>query len=387
MTTPRRVATIAAAPPTARTLPPPDSLLLLSVAIILSFGLVAVYSASAHEAITRFRDADRFLQRQLLAAAIGGAAAFFASRLPVGLWDRSASMAAAMVGLALAAVLVPGLGREIAGARRWLPLGPFHVQPSEFAKLAAVLYCAHLVSRRPHLLETYGGFLKALAVPGALAVLILLQPDFEASLNILLIAVAVIFVAHARLSHLVGTALAGLPVVAALIWAEPYRLRRVQAFLDPWSDPQDKGYQIIQCFLALGSGGVWGKGLGASALKNGYLPEAHTDFIFAVVGEETGFIGASVFIGAFLILLWRGMRVAARRADPFGRYVAVGVTTMIVSQALLNLCVVTGLLPTTGLALPLVSYGGSSVVLNLLALGILLGLSRGIEPAGARRSP
>lgn len=379
--TPRRTAVAAAlpaAPARSVTLPPPDGLLLLAVATILSFGLVAVYSASAHEAIRRFQDADRFLQRQILAAAIGLGAAYFASRAPVRLWGRLAPYLAAFVGLGLAAVLVPALGREIAGARRWLPLGPFHVQPSEFAKLAVVLYAAHLAARRPALLSTYPGFLKALAVPAALAALILLQPDFEASLVVVGIAVAVLFVAGARLPHLLGTALAAAPVVAALVWAEPYRMRRVLAFLDPWADPQDRGYQIIQCWIALGSGGLWGKGLGGSELKNGFLPEAHTDFIFAVVGEETGFLGASVFLAAFVILLWRGMRVAARLADPFSRYAAVGLTAMIVGQALVNLGVVTGLLPTTGVTLPLVSYGGSSVVLTLLALGILLGLSRGV---------
>lgn len=376
----------AARPSAARILPPPDGLLLLATTAILSFGLVAVYSASAYEAITRFHDADRFLQRQLLAAAIGVIGAFFASRVSFRFWDRAAPYIAALVGLLLAAVLVPGVGREVAGARRWIPLGPFSLQPSEYAKLAVVLYAAHLLARQPRLVETYGGFMKALAVPAALAGLILLQPDFEVSINIMAIAVAILFVAQVRISHLVATGLAAVPVAAILIWAEPYRLRRISAFLDPWSDPRDKGYQIIQCWLALGSGGAWGRGLGQSALRNGFLPEAHTDFIFAVVGEETGFIGAGFVVAAFVVLLWRGMRIAARLSDPFARYAAVGLTTMVVAQALINLGVVTGLLPTTGITLPLVSYGGSSLVLNLLALGILLGLSRRIErkPGDAR---
>jgi cell division protein FtsW len=277
----------------------------------------------------------------------------------------------------LVLVLVPPLGQSINGTRRWLRLGPISVQPAEFAKLALALYLAAFVARKREVLSDFRqGVVPPLAVAGALAALVLVQPDLGSGLTLLVLTFALLFLAGARARHLLLVAASALPLLAVLVWMAPYRLRRITAFLDPWADPRGSGFQIIQSWLAFGNGGLLGQGIGASRQKLFYLPEAHTDFIFAILGEELGFVGAVAVVGLFAVLVWRGLRIGLRAPDPFGAALALGITVLIATQTVVNLGVVTGLLPTKGLPLPFLSFGGSALLVTMLATGLLLNISQ-----------
>jgi cell division protein FtsW len=277
----------------------------------------------------------------------------------------------------LVLVLLPGFGVSINGSRRWLRVGPLSFQPAELAKLALVLYLAAFLARkRDELQEFWRGVFPPLAVGGTLAMLVLAQPDLGSCLTLLALTLGLLFLAGARTRWLGLLVIPALPLAALAVWMAPYRMRRVFAFLDPWQDPRGSGFQIIQSWLALGGGGLFGRGIGESKQKLFYLPEAHTDFIFAIVGEELGFIGAALVVGLFAALVWRGLRVGIRAADPFGAYLALGITVLIATQTLVNLGVVTGMLPTKGLPLPFLSFGGSALVMTMLATGVLLNISQ-----------
>jgi cell division protein FtsW len=279
--------------------------------------------------------------------------------------------------LLLVLVLLPGLGVSVNGSRRWLRLGPLSFQPAELAKLALVVYLAAFLARkRDELGEFWRGMVPPLAVGGTLAALVLAQPDLGSCLTLLVLTVGLLFLAGAptrSLALLVGPALS---LAALAVWLAPYRMRRVFAFLDPWQDPRGSGFQIIQSWLALGGGGLTGRGIGESKQKLFYLPEAHTDFIFAVLGEELGFLGAAAVVVLFAVLVWRGLRIGIRAADPFGAYLALGITVLVATQTLVNLGVVTGMLPTKGLPLPFLSFGGSALLMTMLATGMLLNISQ-----------
>jgi cell division protein FtsW len=250
-------------------------------------------------------------------------------------------------------------------------------QPVELAKLALVLYLAAFVARRQSVLgEVRRGLLPPLLVAGAFAALVVVQPDLGNCLTLIALTFGMLYLAGAPVRHL-GLALApAVPLLVIAIVAAPYRLRRMTAFWDPWSDPRGSGFQIIQSWLAFGNGGLTGQGIGGSRQKLFYLPESHTDFIFAVVGEELGFIGAAFFVTLFAVLIWRGLRIGLRSAEPFGAYLALGITLLIATQTLVNLGVVTGLLPTKGLPLPFVSFGGSALLMTMLSTGVLLNISQ-----------
>ena len=279
--------------------------------------------------------------------------------------------------LLLVLVLIPGLGVSVNGSRRWLRLGPLSFQPAELAKLALVVYLATFLARkRDELHDFWRGIVPPLAVGGTLAGLVLLQPDLGNCLTLLVLTVGLLFLAGARTRWLAMLAVPALPLAVLAVWMAPYRMRRVFAFLDPWQDPRGSGFQIIQSWLALGGGGTFGRGIGESKQKLFYLPEAHTDFIFAIIGEELGFAGATLVVLLFAVLIWRGLRIGLHAADPFGAYLALGITVLVATQTLVNLGVVTGLLPTKGLPLPFLSFGGSALLMTMVATGVLLNISQ-----------
>lgn len=355
----------------------PDMWLLAAVVLLLSVGVVMVYSASAVVAAERFGDPYLFLRKQLFWTLLGAAGLLAALRLDYRrLEGLGWPLLAVALGL-LVAVLVPPLSQPINGTRRWLRLGPLSFQPAELAKLALVVFLAAYLARAGARLQEFRrGLALPLGVTAGLALLVLAQPDLGSGVTLVLVTFVLLFLAGGRLRHLGLVMAAALPVLALAIWLAPYRLRRVTAFLDPWSDPRGGGFQIIQSWLALGGGGLTGRGVGESRQKLFYLPEAHTDFIFAVVGEELGFLGAAAIVALFAVLVWRGLRAGLRAPDPFGAYLALGLTVLLASQTLVNLGVVTGLLPTKGLPLPFISFGGSALLTAMLGAGLLLNVSQ-----------
>ena len=353
--------------------------------ILALVGLVMVFSASAIVAGNRFQDPGFFLKRQIAWLAFGFVLMQLASRIDYTLWKKLAIPMLACMLLLLALVLVPSLGVSAKGARRWLRIGPLSVQPAEMVKLVAVIFMAAYLTRKGDKITLFrDGLLPALIVIGLLSGLVLLEPDLGTVLVLGLVTVGMCFLAGARISHLLALGLCAIPIVLGLVLGSSYRRQRLMTFLAPWKDASDAGFQITQSFLAFGSGGPFGVGLGEGKQKLYFLPEAHTDFVLALVGEELGFIGTAVVTLLFAFFVWRGFQIAARARVPFGRYLGMGITLLIGGQALVNAAVVTGLLPTKGLTLPFVSYGGSSLVVSLMGVGILLSISRDRHAGGPR---
>ena len=280
----------------------------------------------------------------------------------------------------LALVFVPGLGVRVGGALRWLRLPGINLQPAELVKLGLVLSLAHSLTRKKDKVLTFGkGFIPYMLVLAVLLGLLLKQPDLGSAMIIAGVALSMLLVAGVRWYYIGGTIIASLPVLYFLVMNVEYRRRRIMAFLDPWDDPFDTGFQIIQSLVAFGKGGVLGQGLGVGQQKLFYLPEAHTDFIFSVIGEELGLVGVVTVAALFLMLVLCGIRIALQCKDPFGRNLAFGLSMLLGLEAFVNLAVCMGLLPTKGLALPFISYGGTSLVVCLLAVGILLNISSTLE--------
>ncbi|MHA7963767.1 stage V sporulation protein E [Paenibacillus sp. CAU 1782] len=355
----------------------PDIWLLAAIGLILSIGLVMVYSASAVLAFHEFGDRYYYVKRQLLFAGLGAGALFLTMNYHYSVWRRWAPFALlACFGL-LVLVLIPGVGVVRGGARSWLGISSFGIQPSEFMKLAMILFLSKWLSEKQGDITSFTrGLLPPLGLVGLAFGLIMLQPDLGTGAVMVGASLILIFTAGARIAHLGGLALVGVAGLVGLILAAPYRLQRITSFLDPWSDPLGGGYQIIQSLFAIGPGGLVGLGLGMSRQKFSYLPEPQTDFIFSILAEELGFLGGSMLILLFLVVIWRGIRAAIFAPDTFGSLLAVGITGIIGVQVLINIGVVIGMMPVTGITLPLVSYGGSSLTLLLTALGILLNISR-----------
>lgn len=355
----------------------PDRWLAGAAILLLSVGVVMVYSASAIVAADRFHDPYFFLRRQVCWAVLGCLGLWAALRVDYRRLERWTIPLLIVAGALLVLVLIPPLGQAINGTRRWLRLGPASFQPAELAKLALVAFLAAFLARRQEAREDFWrGFVPPLAVAGALAGLVVLQPDLGNGVTLIALTFALLFLGGGRVLHLSIVLAAALPLAAVAIYAAPYRLRRITAFMDPWQDARGSGFQIIQSWLALGSGGVFGRGIGDSRQKLFYLPEAHTDFIFAILGEELGFAGAVGVIALFVVLIWRGLRIGLRAPDPFGAYLALGITVLLATQTVVNLGVVTGLLPTKGLPLPFISFGGSALVVTMLSTGVLLNISQ-----------
>ncbi len=356
-----------------------DSALFAAILALIIISVVMVYSSSSVVALTSYDDAAFFARRQIIWAVAGLLVMAATMRMDHRLLgEQRVVMAILLVSLLLlAATLVPGLGRTVNGSRRWLRLGLLSFQPSELAKVALVIYLSYYIVKKGERIRDFmNGITPAYVVAGVFMATAVFQPDFGTTMTIALVTGIMLFAGGANVLHLGATVLAGLPFIYMAVFHTAYRARRIFSFLDPWADPQGSGHQIIQSFLAFGSGGIFGRGLGEGRQKLLFLPERHSDFIYAVIGEELGLIGALVVLALFLFLLWRGMRIALAANERFSRLLAFGITLLVCLQALMNMAVVTGLFPTKGIALPLVSYGGSSMVITLGALGVLLNISR-----------
>lgn len=354
-----------------------DPWLLIAVAALLGVGVVMVYNVSYFYAENQLHDSLYFFRRHVTSIVLGTIACFITSKIPSAAYRKLVYplLAIALVGMTV--VLIPHIGVVRGGARRWLSLGPLGWQPSEVAKFALVLYLAHSLSKRGEQVKEFVmGVAPHCVVAGMIAALSLLEPDFGTAALCSTVLMLMLFAGGARLWHLGGMIAVGAPLVYAVMTHSEYRLRRLMAFLDPNCDPLGDCFQLRQSFIAFGSGQFFGRGLGMSGQKRGFLPAAHTDFIFSVVGEELGLIGATVVIGLFAVVAARGFRIALRHTDPFASLLGFGLTSALMVQGLINVAVVLGCLPTKGLTLPFLSYGGSAMTIVMAEVGVLLALAR-----------
>jgi len=358
-------------------LAPPDALLFAVVAALIGIGLVMIFSASSATAYADFHDSAHYLKRQSIWLIVGLGAAFAAYRCDYRKLKAIAPYAVGFTVLALIVTLIPHIGSSAGGARRWLGAGPISFQPSEFAKLALVLYLATALANWGERVRSLSrGVWPILVVTLALALPVLLEPDMGTASLLIFTAFTMLFVAGARVEHLVLVVLAMLPAVAITVGSSSYKRARILAFLDPWKDAQNTGFHIVQSLLALGSGGALGLGLGASRQKFFYLPEQYTDFIFAIIGEELGLLGAVCVVTLFVIFAYRAVRIALGAPDRFGFFLSIGCTCIIIIQAFINIGVVTSSWPVTGVPLPFVSFGGTSLVVSMVAVALIINVGR-----------
>ncbi len=369
-------------------------LVMLSIGLALLIGgLVILASASISVSDNAAGDPFYYVQRQVIAALIGGALGFICLFIPTSMWRALGPLLLLIAFALLLVVLIPGVGHAVNGSTRWLRVGVINIQVSEPARLCLLLYIAgYLVRQNKSLREQFVGFLRPMLLLSLACGLLLAEPDFGAAIVLLATALAMLFVAGARVRDFLLFFCAAIIAMAALAVSSPYRLERLTAFLDPWSDPFNSGFQLTQSLIAIGRGEWFGVGLGASVQKLFYLPEAHTDFVFAVFAEEFGLLGSLLLIGLFLGLLWRIFKLAMRAANAerfFEAYLTVGLGTWLGLQAFINVGVNMGLLPTKGLTLPLISYGRSSLIIAMISLGLLLRvhheLATGARPANRKR--
>ncbi len=355
----------------------PDFALMAIIIALLTIGSVMIYSASYIQAEYNFGDSLFYLKRQLLFSVVGIFAMFFIMSIPYGTWKKYSKVLLLICFVLLLAVLIPGIGMERNGAQSWIGVGAFSIQPSEFTKLGLIIYLSVFLSVNQKYITSFKqGFFPSIILVFAAFGLIMLQPDLGTGVVLILTCMMMIYIAGARLSHFIGMASIGIAGFLYLILSAPYRISRITAFLNPWQDPLGDGFQIIQSLYALGPGGLMGVGLFNSLQKYFYLPEPQTDFIFAILGEELGFIGGTALIGLFGLLFWRGVRIGIEAPDAFGRFLAIGIVSMITIQVMINISVVIGLIPVTGITLPFLSYGGSSLTLTMCSVGILLNISK-----------
>lgn len=358
----------------------PDIWLFAAAIALLVIGVFMVYDASYAVAGQRMHSSAYFLKKQAVFAVIGLVLMF--AFMHFRYWKlrplASALLIASIFGLML--VFVPGFGVSVNGAKRWIHIGPIQLQPSEFAKLGLVTYLAAVLSDKKQAIRDWQRELLPMAIPIGIVALLIVKEDMGTAIVVVVTALGMIYMAGARKRHLFGAIGVLLPVAIGFICKEHYRLHRIISFLDPFKDYHGNGYQVCQSLIALGSGGIFGTGLCEGQQKLFFLPESHTDFIFAVYGQETGLIGTVILSGLFIFFAVRGFKIAFETKEGFGRLLAAGLTSMIVIQALLNMYVVTSSVPATGVPLPFISYGGSSLALNLLCVGILLGISRYPKP-------
>ena len=353
-----------------------DKWLFIATLALVCTSIVMVYSATAIVQAERGQYQYAYLLKQGSFALVGLALVLVIMRIdyrtyrqPVVIWT--------VLGVVAVALVVVLFGREVKGARRWLDLGPIGLQPSELAKIAIIMFIAAILERRmDRINEPAYSLLPIGVVLGTVVGLVLTQPDLGTAMSIAMIAAVMIFAAGISYRYIAIIAAMAIPSLGLLIYLTPYRLARMKAYLDPWADPLKGGYQAIQSMISVSVGGIFGVGLTDGLQKLFYLPEPHNDFIFAVIGEELGMLGATLVLACFCVIAWRGMRTAFRAPDRFGTFLAIGLTTMVAFQALFNISVVLGLLPTKGIPLPFVSYGGSSLLINLIGMGILLNVSQ-----------
>ena len=355
----------------------PDFILLIVTFSLLAVGMTMVYSASAIWAEYKFDDSFFFAKRQMLFAVVGIIAMFFIMNVDYWTWRTWAKVILIVCFVLLILVLIPGVGNVRNGSRSWIGVGAFSVQPSEFMKLAMIAFLAKFLSEKQKQITSFkSGLMPSLGLVFTAFALIMLQPDLGTGTVMVGTCVVMIFISGAKIMHFVYLGLVGVAGFVGLIASAPYRMDRITSFLDPWKDPLGTGFQMIQSLYAIGPGGLFGLGLGESRQKFFYLPEPQTDFIFAIIAEELGFIGGSFVLLLFSLLLWRGVRIALGAPDLYGSLLATGIIAMIAIQVMINIGVVTGLMPVTGITLPFLSYGGSSLTLMLMAVGVLLNVSR-----------
>jgi cell division protein FtsW len=347
------------------------------VFLLICIGVVMIYSSSGIFAMQEQGDSLYFLKRHLVFLVAGVLGTFGAMAIDYRDLQKYAKPLLAIGIVMLVLVLIPHIGKSSYGARRWFKIGSIYFQPSEFVKLAMLVYSADFLTRKQNKIKDFiQGFMPLMMVVGIICLLILKQPDMGSSVLIASVTVIMMFVAGARILHIGLLIAAALPVLYLLISRVAYRWARIVAFLDPWQDSQGVGFQLTQSQIAFGSGGLFGVGLGHSVQKLFYLPAAHTDFILSIIGEELGFVGAFATIVLFVALIWQGARIAKRTTDSFGYFLAVGIVAIIGLQAVVNVGVSIGALPTKGLPLPFISYGGSALVFNMVCIGLLLNISR-----------
>jgi cell division protein FtsW len=354
----------------------PDILILVIALILVTIGTAMIYSSSSILAMERFKDAQFFLKKQIFFVVIGMGLMVLLTKLDYHYLKKLAYPGIILSTILLLLIFIPPLGIRAGGARRWLNLGFFSFQVTELVKICIVLFLAHFLTRKVNYLKSFSrGILIPLLVTILIIVLIALQPDFGATIMIAMILMLMLFLAGCRIRHLAGLTALLIPAAVWMIMFRSYRIDRLKVFLNPWNDPGNKGFQIIQSLLSFGSGGAFGVGIGDGMQKLFYLPEPHTDFILSVIAEESGFVGVAVVIFLFVVLIMRGFMVAFRAPDLFGTLLAAGLTMVLAMGAFINIAGVMGLIPLKGLTLPFLSYGGTSLVMSLVAVGILLNIS------------
>lgn len=354
-----------------------DYFLFISVILISIFGIIMIYSASSIWAEFKYQDAFKYVKQQGLFFIIGILAMLFASKIDLEFLRKKANLILGICFILLVLVLIPGIGTVRNGSRSWFGIGGLGVQPSEFAKLGLIIFASKYLARNQKSMgDIKKGALPIFLVIGIFFVLIMLEPDFGTAMVMALTLIALIFASGLKISFFVKLGVLGLAGIVALIIAAPYRMARIVSFLNPWSDPLGSGYQIIQSLYAIGPGGLLGQGFLNSRQKHFYLPEPQTDFIFSIISEEFGFLGVLIVCGFFFFIFYRMLRIALRSNDLFSKYLAFGLASLLFIQAALNLAVVVGLIPVTGVTLPFFSYGGSSLLISMISVGLVLNVSR-----------
>jgi len=355
--------------------------ILTALIILLAFGTVMVFSSSGIYASDKYKSIHYFLMKQVFWIGIGSIGLIFFKNIRYDKLRQIAKPLFILAVLSLFLVFVPHIGKSAGGAKRWISVAGFTFEPSELLKLAFIIYIADAIERKQEKIKLFvQGFLPFLFILGGVACVLLLQPDVGSIIMLVIILAIMLFVAGIRISHVLAVALPLVPLAYIVVMKASYRSKRIKSFLEsPWADPQGIGFQMVQSFIAFGSGGIFGKGLGNGTQKLFYLPESHTDFIFAIVGEEMGLAGATGVLLFFGFIIWKGIEIATKLDDVFGKVLAVGITSWVGLQAFVNMAVVTGLLPTKGLTLPFISYGGSSLLVNMMAIGLLLNLAKQVK--------
>lgn len=355
-----------------------DYLLVLGIILIALFGVLMIYSSSSIWAEYKFHDAFKYVKNQGLFLCIGLFFMFFISKIDISkFYEKTNAILFLSIAL-LILVLIPGIGTIRNGSRSWFGIGSFGIQPSEFSKLALILFTSkYLIKNEKNLTSIVKGVFPILGITLLVFGLIMLQPDFGTGMIIVMSIIGLLFVGGVNFKFFIRMGIVGAIGITVLILMAPYRLKRILSFLNPWSDPLGSGFQIIQSLYAIGPGGLFGQGFLKSRQKHFYLPEPQTDFIFSIISEEFGFLGVIIVVGLFLFIIYRGFRIARKCEDLFSKYVAFGITFGLSFQAILNLMVVVGLIPVTGVTLPFLSYGGSSLLITMCSMGILLNISKG----------
>ncbi len=352
-------------------------ILLISVVIISLFGVLMIYSSSYIWAEYKFNDPYKFLKSQLIFLILGYIIMFIVSKINYQKYQKYSNIIFGICFILIVLVLIPGIGTVRNGSRSWFGVGGFGIQPSEFTKLGLIIFTSkYLKNNNKELRDIKKGVLPILIVLMLVFGLIMLQPDFGTGVVIVISIVALLFVSGVKMNFFIKIGLLGLVGVVVLIIIAPYRMERIVSFLNPWSDPLGSGFQIIQSMYAIGPGGLLGLGFGNSIQKHFYLPEPQTDFIFSIISEEFGFMGILIVSSLFITIIYQGIKISMKCEDAFGKYLAFGITFSLAFQTLLNLMVVVGLIPVTGITLPFLSYGGSSLLITLLSMGILLNISK-----------